>query len=81
MRIFLDYFFGITRIGKNRTVSLVIVMALIIGLLWEVYEIYFGLTFFSDGIIYVRDTASDLILDTCGGFFGALYSYRFLVKR
>jgi hypothetical protein len=31
---------------------------------------------FSDGIFFVRDTVSDLIIDSCGGFFATLLSFK-----
>ena len=52
--------------------------ALIIGLLWEIYELLLGATSFSDGIAYLADTASDIIMDICGSFFGALYSIKII---
>lgn len=53
-----------------------IIAGLIVGLLWEGFELYFDLTSFSDGVVYVTDTVSDLILDTVGAFLGVLYGMK-----
>jgi len=50
------------RISFLQIVSLVIC----IGIIWELYEILFGLTFVSDPE-YLGDTMLDLIMDTIGG--------------
>lgn len=52
----------------------------IIGVLWECYELYFGLTAISDGALYVKDTVIDLILDMLGGYIGARYALRYVNK-
>ena len=57
-----------------------ITTALIIGVIWELYELHFGLTHLSDGVRYIRDTTSDISMDICGGILGALYSINFLQK-
>ena len=54
--------------------------ALLVGIIWEIYEVHFGITFLSDGIAYVRDTSSDIIMDICGGFFGSLYAHKMINK-
>lgn len=59
-----------------RTIFIAITVAFLLGVVWEIYELYIGNTSLSDGWIYVADTASDLILDICGGFFGALYGLK-----
>ncbi len=58
--------------------SFLAVMA--IGFLWEMFEVHYGITFISDGIVYGTDTASDLMLDVSGGLLGSLYAFRFLPK-
>ena len=50
--------------------------AILVGVLWEIFELHFGITLLSDGIIYIRDTASDLIMDISGGLLGVVYSYK-----
>ncbi len=47
----------------------VLVAVLVIGVLWEVYEVVFGLTFISDPE-YWGDTTLDLIMDLVGGALG-----------
>ncbi len=51
--------------------------ALFIGILWEFYELYFEITSISDGISYLTDTSSDILMDISGGILGGLYSLRF----
>ena len=53
-----------------------IILVLIVGILWECYELLFNITFFSDGIVYVFDTTKDLLMDIIGGLFGAWYALR-----
>ena len=76
-----NYFFMPQEISKLKMILIAFVGALTVGLLWEVYELYIGATFFSDGVVYIRDTFSDLIMDVCGGFFGTLYSQRFCGEK
>lgn len=61
-----------------KTIAFAVFGSIIIGFLWEAYELYFGITSFSEGMVYVADTASDVILDICGGFFGGLYAFELL---
>ena len=66
---------------SSRKISMVAVFgALLIGVLWEIYELYFGITFLSDGARYFADTAKDLTMDLVGGFFGFLWAVRLLKK-
>lgn len=58
-----------------------VIGGLVVGLLWEEFELYFDLTSFSDGMAYVTDTVSDLILDTVGAFLGALYGMKIWKKN
>jgi cation transport ATPase len=67
--------------NKTRLVVSAIVSAFIIGFLWEIFELWANQTTFADGIYYYRDTVSDLILDSCGGLFGALYSFKQISKN
>ncbi len=61
-----------------KNIILAVLGALVVGIIWELYELYFGITLLSDGIIYFRDTLSDILMDISGGFFGALYSHNLL---
>lgn len=54
--------------------------AILIGILWEIYELYFGLTSLSDGMDYWTNTSSDLIMDAVGGISSFLYINRLLKK-
>ena len=74
------YGFNFSKSDKIQMIKIAVFAALVIGILWEIFELYMGLTFISDGINYVRDTASDIIMDISGGFFGALYAYKLTVK-
>ena len=67
--------------NKLKEILMLVLGTLLIGLLWEIFELFFDITSFSDGIFYWRDTFSDLIMDICGGFFGALYSFKLLSKN
>ena len=44
-----------------------------VGIFWELYEIFFELTFISDPE-YFGDTTLDLVMDTIGGTIGAIVS-------
>ena len=57
-----------TKIFVSAMVSIVFV-----GIAWEIYELYFEMTSFSDGMNYYIDTSSDLFLDIVGTLFGAWY--------
>jgi len=53
-----------------------LVMVLTVGVLWEIFEIYVGFTDFGDGMQYVTDTISDLVLDSVGGILGLIYGLK-----
>jgi magnesium-transporting ATPase (P-type) len=74
--LFLQYFFNTKIFSFSKLLLISITVGLVIGLLWEIYELYFGITSFSDGVIYVTDTISDLVLDVVGAFLGYLYAQR-----
>src|SRR3989344_1687660 len=50
--------------------------SILIGLVWELYELYFGLETFLSGNQYYIDTVSDFLQDICGAVFGGLYAHR-----
>lgn len=77
----LQRFFEVITTNQIKIILLATAGALVVGIVWEIYELYFGQTFLSDGIVYITDTASDLIMDICGGFLGALYAGRFISKQ
>ncbi|KND48072.1 MAG: putative membrane protein (4 TMH) [Parcubacteria bacterium C7867-006] len=66
--------------NKLKMLFFSIIGVLIVGLLWELFELYFGITFLSDGLAYYKDTITDLSMDTIGGILGTIYSYRFIKK-
>lgn len=53
-----------------------IISTLFVGILWEIFELYNGLTFLTDKG-YTMDTLGDLFFDMVGGYLG----YRFLIKN
>ena len=67
--------------GKLNLMKVGILSAIIVGILWEIYELYFGITFVSDGVRYWSDTVSDLIMDYVGAVFGSLYAFKLLQKQ
>lgn len=74
--------FSITTDEKvSKIIWSAVIGGLLVGLLWEEFELYFDLTSFSDGMAYVTDTVSDLILDTLGAFLGALYGMKIWKKN
>jgi hypothetical protein len=60
------------------TLKVAITSAIIIGILWEIYELVFQITYLSDGLDYYLDTSSDLLMDLSGGIIGSLYAHRLL---
>lgn len=66
---------------NNKIITRAIFSTLVIGLLWEVFELSVGTASFSDGMAYVTDTSSDLILDIVGSFFGSLYGIKIWKKN
>lgn len=54
---------------------------LLVGVLWEIFELRFGATSLSDGMIYVTDTISDSFMNISGGLFGVVYSIKLLSKN
>jgi hypothetical protein len=75
--IFFYYkFFKFSQFEKITAIKYTFYFVFLIGVLWEIYELLHGDTKFSDGIFFVRDTVSDLIIDSCGGFFATLLSFK-----
>jgi hypothetical protein len=54
--------------------------AFLVGVLWEIFELHFGITALSDGARYFSDTASDLLMDALGGAAGFFSAWRLLKK-
>lgn len=78
--LFLQTFSKAFESDKKNVIVASVLFALFIGLLWEYFELYFEITSFNDGMQYVTDTTSDIILDTLGGYLGTLYSFKILKK-
>lgn len=75
-----QHFFD-NNISLSKSIKIALISAFIIGVLWEVFELYFQVTTLSDGINYITDTSSDVILDVCGGLIGSLYAHKILNKK
>ncbi len=73
------YFKSIPRVPKSILIATTCVI--IVGILWEVYELYFGIESILDGMYYFVDTTSDILLDILGALFGGLYAHRILIKN
>jgi len=71
---------GLKSWSRMKILSVSLTSALLVGILWEAYELGSGLTFLSDGVRYFADTGSDLLMDCVGGIFGFFYAIH-LVKR
>ena len=69
------------KISQLKMILIATIGALIVGFLWEAYEVLARDTFLADGVSYWRDTGSDIIMDICGGFFASIYSYKILSKN
>jgi hypothetical protein len=66
--------------SRGKILLTTLLAALFVGILWEIYELYFGITFLSDGTRYFADTFKDLTMDLVGGFFGFLWMTHLLKK-
>lgn len=53
----------------------VILWVTVVGVLWEIFELSIGATELSDGIRFIADTLSDIVMDIIGGLVGTKYSY------
>ncbi len=51
--------------------------ALIVGIIWEFFEVKAGITVISDKG-YLADTVGDIISDVCGGLLASVYAYFYL---
>ena len=48
----------------------------VVGIVWEVFELVYGITSFSDGMHYVTDTSLDIGMDMVGGVLAGIYSWK-----
>lgn len=69
------YIFNKTYLSRYKNIFIGLFFVVVVGLLWEVFELNYDITFFSDGAEYWTDTISDLVLDISGGVAGVLYAY------
>ena len=69
------------RLTQKHVVWSAFVGALVVGVVWEIFELTNGITLLSDGIHYVTDTSSDLLMDVSGGLIAALYACRAVLKN
>jgi len=67
------HYFSKTGFNNKETLWIAIGFSVAVGFIWEWYELYFELTYLSDGFVYYRDTVSDLFLDVLGTALGFLY--------
>ncbi len=73
-------FLKLSRFEKVKAVGYTFMFVLFIGVAWEIYELLHHDTSLSNGIYYYRDTISDLIADSVGGFFAAYFSFKHFEK-
>ena len=70
--------------GKNFSQKGIVIVAivgvLIIGVMWEIFELTYGVTSLSDGVYYVTDTGADLLMDIAGGLIAALYAWKIILR-
>lgn len=72
-------FYKFVRVGSFKRLFIkVCLWVFIIGVAWEIYEYALGITSFAQGIDYVTDTASDLIMDVCGGIVALLHVKKYI---
>lgn len=67
---------GKGKLSGWQIIAAAIIGALVIGLLWEIYELAVGDTTVADGMRYVTDTSSDILMDVLGGLAAGLYIRR-----
>lgn len=61
--------------SKKTFLTVAVSVALIIGIIWEIFEFQTGITFLGPG--YWEDTILDLVMDTLGGLVSAFYCLKF----
>ena len=66
-----------TRLGYMPSITWGIVGAIVLGILWEVFEVVVGIPREAN---YAFDTSVDLLMDTIGGILGAILA-RFIMRR
>src|SRR3990167_6507886 len=61
-----NYFRNVLTVERRRVILVANFFALVVGLLWEIFEVYSEFTSFTDGIWYTLDTVKDLAMDMSG---------------
>jgi hypothetical protein len=69
-----------TEMTRRRVFTVTLVGAVIVGIVWEIFEVTNGITFLADGIHYLTDTGSDLLMDVCGGLVAGWYAWKIVSK-
>lgn len=66
-------------VKRFNIILLAVGSAIVVGILWEVFEYAFGISLASHSV-FIRDTVTDLILDSVGGLVAGIYGYSILKK-
>ena len=73
------------RTGYNfslvQCLRIVLYGGIFVGIVWEIFELYYHVTTFDDGIYFVTDTMGDLIMDTIGALVAGVWGYNILKKN
>ncbi|MEI6478852.1 MAG: hypothetical protein WCO18_01020 [bacterium] len=70
----LSYVFSIK--GRRPSLGSVVAFSLLIGVIWELFELNYGITSISNHK-YAYDTSSDLVFDVIGGFLAFLITKKY----
>ena len=65
---------------KSKSILLSVLAAFLVGLLWELFELHYGITMLSDGRAYFNDTSTDLLSGLIGGLAGVMYGLKISKK-
>ncbi len=66
--------------NKIKIILLSALAGLVVGIAWELFELYFDMTTFKEGFAYITDTLTDLSLDMLGAILFGIYSTKFIKK-
>ena len=75
-----SHLYGFKNWNTLRLITVSLMGSIFIGVIWELFELHFGITSLSDGVRYVTDTASDISMDIVGGIVGFFYTLNLLKK-
>jgi hypothetical protein len=76
--ILINFFHSAILEDKKITAILILSFVLIVGLGWELWELFLG---FTDVIADRFDTLIDILMDFIGGYFAFLYNKKFLWNK